>query len=114
TRVRPARVGLWDTYGGSIPSGWTRWLLEQFEIPFEVVFPKTLDAGGLGSRFDVLIFVEGAIPASDERTAAQPRPETIPAEYRDWLGLVTEARTVPALGTFVEGGGTLVAIGSTT
>src|SRR5262249_48822388 len=26
--LRPARVGLWDRYGGSMPSGWTRWLLE--------------------------------------------------------------------------------------
>src|SRR5690606_16525573 len=24
TRVRPARIGLWDRYGGSMPSGWTR------------------------------------------------------------------------------------------
>ncbi len=33
-RMRPVRVGLWDRYGGSMPSGWTRWLLEQFEFPF--------------------------------------------------------------------------------
>ena len=40
-KLKPVRIGLWDTYGGSMPSGWTRWLLEQFEFPFEVVFPKT-------------------------------------------------------------------------
>src|SRR5205823_413318 len=26
TAVRPVRIGLWDRYGGSMPSGWTRWL----------------------------------------------------------------------------------------
>ena len=67
------RIGLWDVYGGSMPSGWTRWLLEQFEFPFEVVFPKTLDAGNLASKFDVLIFVDGAIPARDARQAAVSR-----------------------------------------
>ena len=58
-RMRPERVGLWDQYGGSMPSGWTRWLLEQFEFPFEVVYPQALDEGDLVGRFDVLIFVDG-------------------------------------------------------
>src|SRR5438105_2646890 len=52
-RVRPVRIGLWDRYGGSIPSGWTRWLLERFEFPFEVVYPPTLDAGQPADRYDV-------------------------------------------------------------
>jgi hypothetical protein len=26
-RLRPVRVGLWDRYGGSVESGWLRWLL---------------------------------------------------------------------------------------
>ena len=55
-KLQKLRIGLWDRYGGSMPSGWTRWLLEQFEFPFEVVFPQTLDAGNLTSKFDVLIF----------------------------------------------------------
>ena len=46
-----------------MPSGWTRWLLEQFEFPFEVVFPQALDAGNLASRFDVIIFPSGVGPA---------------------------------------------------
>ena len=43
-RLRPVRIGLWDSYGGSMPSGWTRWILEQFEFPYARVFPKVLDA----------------------------------------------------------------------
>jgi hypothetical protein len=110
-KLRPVRIGLWDVYGGSMPSGWTRWLLEQFEFPFEVVFAKTLDAGNLASRFDVLIFVDGAIPMRDATGGGQPAPESIPAEYRDWLGRVSVTTTVPALRQFVEAGGTLLAIG---
>ena len=52
---------LYDQYGGSMPSGWTRWLFEQYEFPFEVVYPQTLDAGNLKSRFDVLVFPDGAM-----------------------------------------------------
>ena len=32
--LRMPRIGLWDRYGGSMPSGWTRWVLERFEFPF--------------------------------------------------------------------------------
>src|SRR5262249_28504422 len=27
-KLRAMRIGLWDRYGGSMPSGWVRWLLE--------------------------------------------------------------------------------------
>jgi hypothetical protein len=111
-RLKPARIGLWDTYGGSMPSGWTRWILEQFEFPFERVFPAALDAGNLNAKFDVLLFVDGALPMSDRADSNQPDPADIPAEYRDHLGRTTVARTLPQLRRFVENGGTLLAIGS--
>lgn len=117
-QLRPVRIGLWDQYGGSMPSGWIRWILEQYEFPFEVVYPKRLDAGHLADQFDVLIFPSGAIPSgvipAKGGDHAQPDPATIPMEYRDWLGVVTIEHTVPELKKFVEQGGTLLAIGSST
>ena len=103
-------------------AGWTRWILEQFEFPFTRVFAPELDAGNLNAKYDVLIFVDGAIPAvpSARRrrraaavAAAAPDPirTTIPAEYRAQLGRVTAERTIPQLRAFVENGGTVVAIG---
>jgi hypothetical protein len=35
-RLRKPRIGLADVYGGSIPSGWTRFVLEQFEFSYEL------------------------------------------------------------------------------
>ena len=52
-KLKPVRIGLWDQYGGSMPSGWIRWMFEQYEFPFEVVFPRTLDAGNLAAKYDV-------------------------------------------------------------
>ncbi len=114
TTLRPVRIGLWDTYGGSMPSGWTRWLFEQFEFPFELVFAQELDAGNLRQKFDVLVFVGGAIPARDGGGGDGPSPESIPPEYRSWLGRVTVANTVPQLEAFLRQGGTVVTIGSST
>ncbi|MCC6316921.1 MAG: peptidase [Gemmatimonadaceae bacterium] len=111
-RARQARVGLWDQYGGSMPSGWTRWIMEQFEVPFERVFAPTLDAGNLGARFDVLVFVDGAIPAAGSRRGADPAPiPDLPAEYREHVGRVTVERSLPRIREFVEAGGTVLAIG---
>ncbi len=115
-KLKPVRIGLWDQYGGSMPSGWTRWLFEQYEFPFEVVFPGTLDAGNLNAKYDVLIFVDGGIPERDGGGrggfGAQPAAETIPAEFRGWLGRVTVSKTVPELKKFAENGGTVLTIGS--
>jgi hypothetical protein len=117
-QLKPLRIGLWDQYGGSMPSGWTRWLFEQFEFPFEVVYPQTLDAGNLNAKFDVLVFVDGAIPAQDGAGGGgfggQPAADTIPAEFRGWLGRVTVSKTVPELKKFAENGGTIITIGSST
>jgi hypothetical protein len=112
TRLRQARVGLWDQYGGSMPSGWTRWILEQFEVPFERVFAPQLDAGNLNQKFDALVFVDGAIGGSGPRRGGEPVaiPE-LPSEYQGQVGRVTAEATLPRIREFIEGGGTVVAIG---
>jgi hypothetical protein len=118
-KLREPRVGLWDVYGGSMPSGWTRWILEQFEFPFERVFAPALDGGNLNAKFDVLVFVTGAIPGAVSAArggggggAPDTPPADLPAEYRDQFGRVTVDKTLPRIREFLENGGTVIAIGS--
>jgi hypothetical protein len=122
-RFEPKRIGLWDVYGGSMASGWMRWLLEQFEFPHEVVFAPALDEGNLRAKFDVLLFVGGSIPAFPPRedrgeegfrASPPPKPEDIPEEFRPRLGRVTVEKTLPRLREFVEQGGTILAVGGAT
>ena len=40
--------------------------------------------------------------------------KSIPEEYRSWIGSVTSEKTIPQLLDFVENGGTIIAIGSST
>ncbi|HEU5184185.1 MAG TPA: M14 metallopeptidase family protein [Gemmatimonadaceae bacterium] len=119
-RLSQPRVALWDTYGGSMPSGWVRWILERYEFPHEVVFAPQLDTGALRAKYDVIIFVDGAIP---ERDGAQQGgfggggsldTSTVPAEWRARMGRVTVARTVPQLRRFLEEGGTILTVGGST
>jgi len=121
-KLKPVRIGLWDQFGGSMTSGWLRWILEQYEFPFEVVYPAALDQGDLSSRFDVLVFPSGAMPRTAGMSEArgrggfnrQPNPDEIPEEYRKMLGRVTPEKTIPQLRKFVDAGGTIVAIGDST
>jgi hypothetical protein len=94
-------------------SGWARWILEQYEFPFEQVFAPTIDAGNLNAKYDVLIFVEGGIPAVGVIAgAAQPAAADIPAEYRPMLGRITAERSIPEIRRFVENGGTVITVGA--
>jgi zinc carboxypeptidase len=127
-KLKPIRIGLYDQYGGNMPSGWTRWLFEQYEFPFQVVYPATLDAGDLKSKFDVLVFTDGAMRLGRGGAFAgrggggggrggfggAATAENTPPEYRGWLGRISEDKTVPQLKRFVESGGSIVTIGSST
>ncbi len=138
----PPRIALADEYGGSMPSGWTRWLLEQWEYNFDVVYPPELDAGNLRDKYDVVILPDGALregsmfaqffsgmPDSTvqqilsspmfQRMMAQfgmgpTDPSTIPEEWRARQGETSDEHTVPQLRQFIEDGGTVLAIGSST
>lgn len=112
----PVRIALWDRYGGSMPSGWLRLVLEQFEFPYEVVYPPQLDAGQLRSKYDVIILPDGAIPEAGAGAFAARalRSENIPDEYRARIGAYSEATTLPQLRAFLEAGGTVLTIGSST
>jgi hypothetical protein len=114
SRLRAPRIGLWDQYGGSIESGWTRWILEQFEFPFSRVYAMELDRGGLNEKYDVLIFPNGGIPPQGGGRGGRggpPQETEVPPEYRSQVGRVTPEKTVPQLRDFIEKGGTVVAIG---
>lgn len=120
-KLEASRIALWDTYGGSMPSGWIRWMMEQYHFPFTVIYPKDIDTGGLRKKYDVIIFVSRAIPpvsgAETNRygfTMREPKPEEVPAQYQHSLGKITKEKSIPQLKTFLEEGGSIITIGSST
>ena len=121
-KLKPIRIGLYDQYGGIMPSGWTRWILEQYEFPFQVVYPQTLDAGDLKSKFDVLVFVDGAARLSANGGGrggggggrGGGNSESVPDEYKDRVGRISADKTMPQIRKFIESGGDVVTIGSST
>jgi hypothetical protein len=111
-KLKAPRIALWDRYGGSSPSGWTRWLLERFGFRFDVVYAQAIDAGGLKGRYDVLILTDEA--KLDARDGDDGPSDRAPEKYKHTTGSLTNARSLPRLKQFVEEGGTVIAVGQAT
>ena len=117
-KIAPLRVALWDTYGGSISAGWLKWIMEQHHFPFKPIFAKEIDAGNLRKKYDVILFVSGAIPSLTREESRGPRDTTkitdIPSEYRYQWGKISADTSVVELKKFMETGGTVVTMGRST
>ncbi len=108
--VKPLRIGLWDSYGGSMSSGWLRFLMEQYQFPAELLFVPEIDAGNLHAKYDVIVIHGGNITRSSARNQAMPA--NIPAEYQTKWGQLSVDKSIPALRDFMERGGRLICIGN--
>ncbi|MBN7812709.1 peptidase [Algoriphagus sp. H41] len=114
--IKPSRIALYDYYGGSMPSGWVRWMMEQFHFDFQQIFPKEIDGGNLSDKYDVILFIGPGIPGSGGGYGGggQPKQEEIPAEYHHMLGRLSTDKSIPQLKAFLENGGEIVAVGAAT
>ena len=116
-KINSARVALWDNYGGSISSGWVRFILEQYHFQADVIYAKDIDSTDLRSKYDVIVFVTGTIPTynaagNTSRARNDIKPEDIPIAYRKMLGRITPDKSIPKLKKFLEAGGNIVTIGT--
>lgn len=101
-----ARVAL---YAGHVPimdEGWTRWLLDRFEFPYESVGNDEVVAG-LTGQHDVVILpdVRSEILDKGFRHEYGDGESIVPPEYRTALG----KRGAAELRAFVDAGGTILA-----
>jgi hypothetical protein len=119
-KLAPARVAVWEKYGGSPQAGWMRWVLEHYGFKYTMLFPKEINAGDLKAKYDVIVFASGAIPSlttpidmpRDNFLGRLPTDDEIPEQYRSWTGVLTLDKSIPQLKSFVDAGGTIVTMGS--
>src|SRR5262249_52013411 len=123
-RLQQPRLGLFDVFGGSMPTGWDQWLLLQFEFPVQQVWGDRIAQGDLRKDFAVLRVPTGVPGERDMQRAGQggdpetrqKRQRALP-RFEGWRTLGARATplvgetALPALRQFVEQGGTLLALG---
>lgn len=94
------RIAIYRSWDPSMDEGWTRFVLDQYRIPFTVIGDREVHAGNLASRFDAII-----IPDESPRGLQNgPREPGYPDSLKGGLAAAGDA----ALHDFVHAGGTLI------
>ncbi len=94
--IKPGiRVGIYQGPRGNMDEGWTRYVFDAFNAPYESLRDAGLTEGNLAARFDAII-----LPSDRSREPADPESSETAAGLNN-KGLVNLAR-------FVEDGGTLI------
>ncbi|MEJ7813486.1 MAG: M14 metallopeptidase family protein [Gemmatimonadaceae bacterium] len=98
--ARRSRIALYKPWTGNMDEGWTRFILEQFEIPFTSVTDSVVKGGRLRDQFDVLL-----VPDMTLREIRSGASESaVPPQYAGGVG---EAG-IAEIKKFAESGGTVV------
>ncbi|MGH9880309.1 MAG: hypothetical protein ACRD6N_02645, partial [Pyrinomonadaceae bacterium] len=94
------RIGLYKSWMGNMDEGWTRFVMDTFNVPYKTVTDAEVRQGSLSVKHDVIILPSQRVRDILEGHAAG----SYPAEL---TGGISQAG-VTNLRTFVEGGGSLV------
>ena len=101
-----SKIAVYDPWTASMDMGWTRWLLDNFAIPYTVIRNADIHNGNLNDRFDVILM-------------ASERPGTIENGFQKGMAPPQFTGGLKGLGvrnitSFVSAGGTLVCLNKST
>ncbi len=102
--LSPLRIGHYQPWQGNMDEGWMRWILEEYEFPYQTVHNDVIRKGDLNDRFDVISFAS----LSPQAIIEGNEEGRVPPEY---VGGIAEAG-VENLKEFVRMGGTIICNGS--
>jgi hypothetical protein len=91
------RVGIYQGPRGNMDEGWTRYVFDTFNAPFETVRDAAVSEGNLSAKFDAIV-----LPSDRAREPADPEA----AETPTGIG----AKGLGNLARFVDDGGTLICL----
>ncbi len=100
-QLQPPRIGIYKSWVPSMDEGWTRWILENYDVPVDTLHDADVRTGDL-SKYTAIILPHHY---SSDLLLNGHDEETMPAEYVGGLGLPGAI----ALEQYVMSGGTVVA-----
>ncbi len=109
-RLKSFKVGLYQNWGHNMTEGWTRFVFDEFKIPYETVHPGDFLKKNFINEYDVLVFVgvhkrtiESGLPPKKWERWFSP----LPPKYSKGIGKKGEA----ILHKFLKAGKTLIFMG---
>ena len=118
----PPRIAIFSSWTGTQEIGWVRYTFDRFGIPYDLIYKERVREGNLRADYDVIVLPTQNLgrQAVYQPPAARPVPYMKDAKYR-FLGMYGESpditggmggEGVDAFARFLDGGGTLVAMGN--
>jgi hypothetical protein len=103
-KLKNQKIGLYQPWTANTDEGWTRWILEQYEFPYETLHNADIQEQSHLKNLQTIILpdmrYEEIIEGNKERT--------MPPQYCGGLGI----DGIVSLKTFVKNGGTLICLDS--
>ncbi|MDB4916467.1 MAG: hypothetical protein JWM95_4111 [Gemmatimonadetes bacterium] len=115
------RIAIYSAWTNTQNLGWYRLTFDKFGVPYDLIYKEQVKPGNLRSKYDVILMAEQNLGrvASLAAQAAKPQPYQKSEKYK-FLGMYGETADmsgglgqdgVDAIGAFLDGGGTLIAVG---
>ncbi len=98
--TRPVRLALYKSWTAAMDEGWTRYVFDTLNVPYQSLLDKDVRAGDLHAKYDVIVLPSLRLRELVEGNAKERYPE-------EFTGGITEVG-VENLRRFVEAGGTLI------
>jgi hypothetical protein len=95
------RIGLYKSYDATMDEGWTRWVFDNWKVPYTSLVDSVVRASKLRDRFDAIV-----LPDQRPSEILEGLPPRYPAPYAGGIG----PDGSEALRQFVVEGGTLIAL----
>jgi 8-oxo-dGTP pyrophosphatase MutT (NUDIX family) len=116
------RIAIYSSWTGTQEIGWVRFTFDKFGIPYDLIYKERVQKGNLRADYDVIVMPTQNV--SRQAVFQPPADRAVPylkdAKYK-FLGMYGETpdmtggmggEGVEAFARFLEGGGTLIAMGN--
>ncbi len=111
--IHMPRIAFLETWFSDIDAGWTRYLLDNYQVPFTTLHPGDVKTSDLAGKFDVLLISENAKSVLMEGKSRREEGYVVsdfPPEYTKGLG----AEGLNKILSFINQGGKVVTWGEST
>ncbi|NOY23916.1 MAG: hypothetical protein GXO70_10465 [Acidobacteria bacterium] len=112
TTITKRRIGLIETWRHDMDAGWTRFIFDQYHIPYTVLHPADLEKVDLKS-FDVLVFPDAnkdVLLSGSYKGKSGYMPINLPKKYRKGMGEKGKMNVI----SFLNSGGIILSWRSST
>ncbi len=115
------RVAIYSAWSNTQNLGWYRLTFEKFGVPYDLIFKEQVKQGNLRAKYDVILMAEQNLGRQQSLAVPAAKPQSYQkSDTYKFLGMYGETADmsgglgqdgVDAIGAFLDGGGTLIAVG---